>query len=343
MCAHKRLKRLFLNTELEVSNLNTHSKTFRWLLIGVLFLLHLTSRAAYPDKPIRLVIPSGAGGVTDLLARSLVLQLTKELGQQVFVENRPGASGIAGSVFVANSAPDGYNLLMVFPSHVTNPSLFKKLPYDTVKSFQAVSLVSNVSSVLIVPKNSPANSIEQFIAYAKSNPTQLNFASVGSGSLGHLAAELFKMTTGINVAHIPYKGTPQAMTSILSGEVQMYFVASASSALPLIQSGQVKALGVSSKERIGLLPDVPAIAEHVKGYEVTGWNGILAPAGTPAPVVERLYQAIKKSVKSPDFAEKLRQEGALGVGSSPLEFQEMIKRDIVKWAEVIQKAGIIAE
>ena len=232
---------------------------------------------------------------------------------------------------------------MVFPSHVTNPSLFNKLPYDSVKSFQAVSLVSNVSSVFIVPKNSPANTLEQFIAYAKSNPTQLNFASVGSGSLGHLAAELFKMTTGTSIAHIPYKGTPQAMTSILSGEVQMYFVASASSALPLIQSGQVKALGVSSKERIGLMPDVPAIAEHVKGYEVTGWNGILAPAGTPAPVVDRLYQAIKKAVKSADFSEKLRQEGAIGVGSSPLEFQDMIKKDIAKWAEVIQKAGIIAE
>jgi tripartite-type tricarboxylate transporter receptor subunit TctC len=311
--------------------------------MAVLLLAHLTSGAAYPDKPIRLVIPSGAGGVTDLLARSLVLQLTKELGQQVFVENRPGASGITGSVFVANSPPDGYNLLMVFPSHVTNPSLFNKLPYDSVKSFQAVSLVSNVSSVFIVPKNSPANTLEQFIAYAKSNPTQLNFASVGSGSLGHLAAELFKMTTGTSIAHIPYKGTPQAMTSILSGEVQMYFVASASSALPLLQSGQVKVLGVSGKERISLLPDVPAIAEQVKGYEVTGWNGILAPAGTPYPIVELLYQAIKRSVKSAEFSEKLRQEGAIGVASSQLEFQDMIKKDIDKWREVIQKSGMTAE
>jgi len=320
-----------------------HFKPMRLLLIGGMLWAHLTLWATYPDKPIRLVIPSGSGGVTDLLARNLVLQLSKELGQQVFVENRPGASGITGSLFVANSAPDGYNLLMVFPTHVTNPSLFKKLPYDTLKSFQAVSLVSNVSSVFIVPQNSPANTIEQFIAYAKSNPTQLNFASVGSGSLGHLAAELFQMSTGITIAHIPYKGTPQAMTSILSGEVQMYFVASTSSALPLIQSGQVKALGVSSKERISLLPDVPAIAESVKGYEVTGWNGILSPAGTPGPIVDRLYQAIKKSVKSADFSEKLRQEGAIGVGSSPLEFQDMIKKDIDKWREVIQKTGISAQ
>ena len=301
------------------------------------------AQEVWPNRPVKLVVSSSAGGGTDMYARLLSQALGDAFKQQFIVENRPGASGNIGAAFVAHSPPDGYNLLMVFPSHVTNPSLFNKLPYDSVKSFQAVSLVSNVSSVFIVPKNSPANTLEQFIAYAKSNPTQLNFASVGSGSLGHLAAELFKMTTGTSIAHIPYKGTPQAMTSILSGEVQMYFVASASSALPLIQSGQVKALGVSSKERIGLMPDVPAIAEHVKGYEVTGWNGILAPAGTPAPVVDRLYQAIKKAVKSADFSEKLRQEGAIGVGSSPLEFQDMIKKDIAKWAEVIQKAGIIAE
>jgi tripartite-type tricarboxylate transporter receptor subunit TctC len=319
---------------------------FRSLIVAVsalFFLAPALLHAAYPEKSIRLVIPSGSGGVTDLLARSLVIQLSKELGQQVFVENRPGASGITGSLFVANSQPDGYNLLMVFPSHVTNPTLFGKLPYDTLKSFQAISLVSNVSSVLIVPRISPANTIEQFISYAKSNPNQLNFASVGSGSLGHLAAELFKMTTGTSIAHIPYKGTPQAMTSILSGEVQMYFVASASSAIPLIQSGQVKALGVSSKERISLMPEVPAIAELVKGYEVTGWNGILAPAGTSLQIVDRLYQAIKKSVKSAEFLDKLRQEGAIGVASTPVEFQEMIKKDVEKWKEVIQRAGIQAE
>jgi len=327
-----RLHTLFLN-----------SKVLHLLLLGALLFAHLTLRAAYPEKPIRVVVPTGSGGVTDLLARSLVLQLSKELGQQVFVDNRPGASGITGSLFVANSAPDGYNLLMVFPTHVTNPSLFKKLPYDTLRSFHAVSLVSNVSNLFIVPKNSPANSIEQFIVYAKSNPRQLNFASVGSGSLGHLAAELFQMSTGTTIAHIPYKGTPQAMTAILAGEVQMYFVASASSALPLLQSGQVKVLGVSGKERISLLPDVPAIAEQVKGYEVTGWNGILAPAGTPSPIVELLYQAIKRSVKSAEFSEKLRQEGAIGVASSPLEFQDMIKKDIDKWREVIQKSGMTAE
>ena len=318
-------------------------KTLLRVLSLQFFLMPQLLHAAYPEKPIRLVIPSGTGGITDLLARSLVLQLSKDLGQSVFVENRPGASGITGSLFVANSLPDGYNLLMVFPSHVTNPTLFGKLPYDPLKSFQSISLVSNVSSVFIVPKNSPANTIEQFISYAKSNPTQLNFASVGSGSLGHLAAELFKMNTGTSIAHIPYKGTPQAMTSILSGEVQMYFVASASSALTLIQSGQVKALGVSTKERISIMPEVPSIAEYVKGYEVTGWNGILAPAGTPSFIVDRLYQAVKKSIKTAEFSDKLKQEGAIGVASTPAEFQDMIKKDIEKWKEVIQKAGIHAE
>jgi tripartite-type tricarboxylate transporter receptor subunit TctC len=314
-----------------------------WFLTIIAITFATFSLANYPDRPIRLIIPSGAGGVTDLLARSLVLQLSKELGQQVFVENKPGASGIAGTSVVANAPPDGYSLLMVFPSHVTNPSLFKKLPYDTLRSFQAVSLVSSVSSVLVVPKNFPANSIDQLIAYSKSNPSQLNFASVGSGSLGHLAAEMFKMMTGIKVEHIPYKGTPQAMASILADEVQLYFVASVSSALPLIQSGQIKAMGVSSKVRINLLPDVPAINEYVKGYEVTGWNGILAPAGTPLSIVDTLYLGIKKTLKSPDFVEKLRQEGAIGIGSTPAEFQDLIKSDLIRWAEVIQKSGIKLE
>lgn len=305
---------------------------------GLLFALH--AHAAFPDRPIRLVVPSGAGGVTDSLARLLATELSQNLGQQVFVENRPGASGITGTQFVAGSAPDGYTLLMVFPSHVSNPSLFSKLPYDTIKAFAPISTVSNVSMVFVVPKDSPANNIKEFIAYAKNNPGKLNFATVGSGSLGHLGAELFNSMAGTDIAHIPYKGSPQAMTALISGETNMYLVASASSALPLINAKQVKALGVSTKDKLPILPNTPPISETVKGYDVQGWNGIIAPAGTSPEIIDKLNKAIVKSVASEEFTKKLRQEGASGFTSSPADFQNLIMRDIAKWAKVIKSANI---
>ena len=309
-----------------------------FILLNLALVQH--TQAVFPDHPIRLVVPSGAGGVTDSLARLLSTELSKNLGQSVFVENRPGASGIAGTQFVASAAPDGYTLLMVFPTHVTNPTLFSKLPYDTIKAFAPISLVSSVSMVFVVPKDSPANTLKEFIVYAKANPGKLNFASVGSGSLGHLGAELFNSLASTSIAHVPYKGSPQAMTALISGEANMYLVASASSALPLIQSQQIKALGVSTKDRLPILPNVPAMSDSVKGYDVQGWNGILAPAGTPPELIDRLNKAIVKSVASPEFSKKLRQEGATGFSSTPAEFQHLIARDIAKWAKVIKEANI---
>ena len=268
-----------------------------FILLNLALVQH--TQAVFPDHPIRLVVPSGAGGVTDSLARLLSTELSKNLGQSVFVENRPGASGIAGTQFVASAAPDGYTLLMVFPTHVTNPTLFSKLPYDTIKAFAPISLVSSVSMVFVVPKDSPANTLKEFIVYAKANPGKLNFASVGSGSLGHLGAELFNSLAGTSIA-----------------------------------------LGVSTKDRLPILPNVPAMSDSVKGYDVQGWNGILAPAGTPPELIDRLNKAIVKSVASPEFSKKLRQEGATGFSSTPAEFQHLIARDIAKWAKVIKEANI---
>jgi tripartite-type tricarboxylate transporter receptor subunit TctC len=298
------------------------------------------SKGEFPDRSIRLVVPSGAGGVTDSLARLLALELSQNLGQQVFVDNRPGASGITGSQFVATSPADGYTLLMVFPSHVTNPSLFSKLPYDTLKSFAPISLVSNVSMVFVVPKDSPANSMNEFITYAKANSKKLNFSTVGSGSLGHLGAEVFNSMIGANITHVPYKGSPQAMTALISGETDMYLVASASSAVPFIKSKQIKILGVSTKDRLPIFPDTPSMTESLKGFDVQGWNGILAPAGTPPKIIEKLNKAIIKSVASEEFTKKLRQEGAVGFTSSPTEFQTLIEKDIIKWGKVIKDANI---
>lgn len=320
-------------------------KHFLGILISGFLLTHQlalaqSSKGEFPDHSIRLVVPSGAGGVTDSLARLLALELSQHLGQQVFVDNRPGASGITGSQFVATSPPDGYTLLMVFPSHVTNPSLFSKLPYDTIKSFTPVSLVSNVSMVFVVPKDSPANSLNEFISYAKANSKKLNFSTVGAGSLGHLGAELFNAMIGTNITHIPYKGSPQAMTALISGETDMYLVASASSAVPFIKSKQIKILAVSTKDRLPIFPDTPSMTESIKGFDVQGWNGILAPAGTPPKIIEKLNKAIIKSVASEEFTKKLRQEGAVGFTSTPAEFQTLIEKDILKWGKVIKDANI---
>ncbi|HEY4372154.1 MAG TPA: tripartite tricarboxylate transporter substrate binding protein [Burkholderiales bacterium] len=313
------------------------------MIIALCLLLAQGAYAAFPEHPIRLVIPSGAGGVTDTLARAMAIQLSADFGQQVYIDNRPGASGIVGSEVVATAAPDGYTLLMVFPSHAVNPSLFRRLPYDTVKSFAPVSLVSNVSMVMVVNRDFAGNSVKQLIDVAKSHPGQLNFGSVGSGSLGHLGAELFASTAGIKIVHVAYKGSPQVLTALLAGEVNLYLVASASSVVPHIRSGRIKALGVSSKKRLEILPEVPTISETLPNYEVSGWNGILAPAGTPRATIEVLQKAIAKVVKSADFTKRLTAEGAVGVGSTPEEMEAVLKADIAKWAAVVKAAGIKAE
>jgi len=314
--------------------------------LAVLFLCALFARAAYcafPERPVRLIIPSGAGGVTDTLARALAQQMSVDMGQQIYIDNRPGASGIIGSEAVASAAPDGYTLLMVFPSHAINPSLFRSLPYDTVKSFAPVSLVSNVSMVLVVNRDFAGNSVKDLIAAARAHPGQLNFGSVGAGSLGHLGAELFSSMAGVKMVHIAYKGSPQVLSGLLGGEVNMYLVASASSVVPHIKSGRIKALGVSGKKRLLILPEVPTIAETLPAYDVSGWNGILAPAGTPKAAIDTLQTAIAKVVRSADFTQRLTAEGAVGVGSTPREMEAVLKADVAKWAAVVKAAGIKAE
>jgi tripartite-type tricarboxylate transporter receptor subunit TctC len=298
---------------------------------------------SYPSRPIRIVIPSGAGGITDILGRVIAQKLTESLGQQVVIDNRPGASGIVGSQIVAKAAPDGYTLLMVFPSHPVNPSLYASMPYDTVKAFAPVTMVSAVSTVLVVPGDMPAKSVHELVALAKDRTSKINYGSVGRGSLGHLASELLRAMTGMNITHVSYKGSPQIMTALLSGEIQMYLIASAGTAMPHLKSGRLRALGVSSAKRIPTLPDVPAIAETVPGYEARGWNGILAPAGTPKAIVDRLNKEIVLVVHSPEFNKQLATEGAIPIGNSPGEFGAIIKGDIQKWAKVIREAGIRPE
>jgi tripartite-type tricarboxylate transporter receptor subunit TctC len=293
-----------------------------------------------PARPIRMIVPTGAGGVTDTLGRIIANRLGADLGQQVVIDNRPGASGIIGSNIVAQAVPDGYTLLMAFPTHVVNPTLFPSIPYDTVRAFAPITIVSTVAMALIVSADFPARSVQELIAYAKANPGRLNYGSVGSGSLGHLGAELFRSMAGIRMTHVPYKGAPQVLSALIAGEINMYMVASISGVVPQVKAGRVRALGVSTKQPLAVLPQVPPVADALPGYEARGWNGILAPAGTPKGIIERLHNGIVKVVRSPEFAQQLTSEGATAVGNTPLAFDAVIRADIAKWAAVIREAGI---
>lgn len=309
---------------------------------GGLLLLPCLAQAAdsYPTRPVRIVVPTGAGGVTDVVARVLAQKMGERLGQQVIVDNRPGAGGVLGTQIAATAAPDGYTLVLVFPSHAVNPTLVAKLPYDSVKSFAPITLVSVVAPVLVVNATLPVRSVKDLIALAKDKPGTINFGSVGSGSLGHLSGDLFRAMAGLQVTQVFYKGAPQVMTSLIGGEIQVYFVASMATALPQLKSGRVRALGVGTRERLPFLPEVPPIADTVPGYEVQGWNGMLAPAGTPRAIVDRLNSEIVRIVKTPQFAEQFAAEGIVPVGNTPEEFTRVIIADIAKWGKVIRAAGV---
>lgn len=297
----------------------------------------------YPNRPIKIVVPTGAGGITDILARIIGQQLSVRLGQSVFIDNKPGASGILGSDLVAKATPDGYTLLMVFPTHPVNPSLFAKLPYDTSKDFLGVSPVASVSLVLLTSPTSEIKSVKELIQSAKQNPGKINFGSVGNGSLGFLGAELFSSMANIKLTHIPYKGVPQALTALMANEIDLYFDTPAT-AIDHIKGGKLKALGVSTKLRNPSLPDVPTIAEAgVPGYEVTSWNGLLAPAGTPSKIIHLLNQEMQAILANPEIKTKFSQLGVEPLLLTPNSFDDLIRLDISKWKQVLKNANIKSE
>lgn len=312
-----------------------------WIALAILSVVPRVEAAEpYPGRPVRIIIPSGAGGITDIIGRNIADRLTTALGQQFIIDNRPGASGVVGSHIVAKAAPDGHTLLMAFPSHPVNPSLFPDIPFDTARAFAPVTMVSAVAPVLIVPSSLPARTVADLIAVAKAKPGQLNHATVGRGSMGSLAAELFRVTAGLKFAQVAYKGSPQALTALMSGEVEFYFIGSAGTVVPHVQGGRIRAIGVGAKERLAVLPDVPPVGDTVPGYEARGWNGILAPAGTPATIIQRLHREIVIVVRSPEFGRMLTGEGATAVGNAPAEFDAIIRADIAKWSQIIKEAGI---
>ncbi|OGA44458.1 MAG: hypothetical protein A3G24_23135 [Betaproteobacteria bacterium RIFCSPLOWO2_12_FULL_62_13] len=315
-------------------------KSLMLLILGTLLCSHLTGLAAqdYPIRPIRLVVPSPPGGAVDLVGRIIAQKLADNLGQNVIVDNRPGAGQSIAPAIVARAAPDGYTLLEISITHTINPGLDPKLPFDSVKDFSPISLIAMSPLVLVVHPSLPVKSVKDFIALAKARPGQLNFgASNGSG--GHLALELFGDMTNINIVHVPYRGGGPALIDLMAGRVQL-MMTSPLTAVPLVRNGKLRLLGVSSKARSPALPDVPTIAETVQGYEASLWYALLAPAGTPANIIRRLNSLIQEALTLPDVRELFSKASAEPMGSTPDELGEHISREIEKWRRVIKAAGM---
>jgi tripartite-type tricarboxylate transporter receptor subunit TctC len=298
--------------------------------------------AQYPDKPIRLIVPFPPGGSNDIVARMLATQLGEKLGQQLVIENKGGAGGVVGTEVAAKAPPDGYTVLLISIAYAFAPALYKTLPYDPAKSFAPVTIVGRGPSALVVHPSVPVSTVAELIALAKANPGKLNYASAGVGSFQHLSCALFVRQAGIDVVHIPYKGGGPAMADVMGGQAQIV-MPSLIQVVPLIKSGRLKALGTSGTKRNPILPNVPAIAETLPGYESQNWWGLLVPAATPQPVIERLYAATAEVLQSRETAKRMESEGAEPVRMTPPEFGRFIAAELAKWGRVARDVGIKAE
>lgn len=301
--------------------------------------------AAFPDagKAIRLVVPFAPGGNTDIIARAIGDELSKNLGVPVVIDNRPGGGGILGSTLVANAPADGHTILMVSASHVINPGMRKSLPYDTVRDFAAISLVADVPTVLVVHPSRPYKTLKELIAYARANPGRLNFSTAGHGTVGHLAGELMQSELGIKMKHIAYKGAGPALIDLLGGHVDLQF-SSMPAALPHIEAGKLRALAVTAERRSAAAPDVPTTAEAgLPDFEISTGFGLFAPAKTPRSIIAKLNAEVIRALKMPHVRERLASQGAEPVGSTPEAYDAFVRREIAKWQKVIKEAGIQPE
>ena len=303
------------------------------------------SQGAWPNRPVKLVVPFAPGGTTDILARAIAPDLAKAFGQPFVIENKAGAGGNLGAEQVAKAPGDGHTLLMgTVGTHGINRALYARLPYDPLKDFRAITRVAGVANVMIINADVAAsqriNTVRDFIAYAKANPGQLNMASSGNGTSIHLAGELFKTMTGTNLTHVPFAGSGPALLSLAGGNVQVMFD-NLPSAMQLIKAGKIKALGVTSAVRSAALPDLPTVEEAggLKGFEASSWFGLLAPAGTPPDVAQRIQQEVARSLASPAMKERLTTLGAIPSGNTPAQFAALIEAEHRKWAEVVKASG----
>jgi tripartite-type tricarboxylate transporter receptor subunit TctC len=313
-----------------------------WLALLGLFVLTSSGHAqsTYPSRPVRIVVPSPPAGGTDIIARVLAQYFSTAMGQQFFVENRPGAGNMIGIESVARATPDGYTLLFVPSTLALNSVMYKKVSYDPVRDFAPITLAAAANNVLVVNPAIPAKALVEFIALAKGKPGQLTYGTPGIGTSPHMSMELFKSLAGVDLQHVPYRGTAPAMTDVISGQIASMF-SNALTAKPQIESGAIRALGVSGRKRSEALPSVPPIAEAgVPSYEATQWYGLVAPAGTPPDIIARLHAEATAALKIQEMKDKLASDGAEPVGTTPQEFAAHIKGELEKWAAVAHTAKI---
>jgi tripartite-type tricarboxylate transporter receptor subunit TctC len=294
--------------------------------------------SSYPDRPVRLIVGFPPGGAADILARAAGQQLSERLGQQVVIDNRGGAGGLIATETAARGNPDGYTLLFSSIPHVINPHLYKKVSYDALKDFAPVVQFVSVPLMMASGPSLQATTVKELIDYAKANPGKINYGSGGSGSSSHLAVELFKSMAGINMAHIPYKGTGPLITDMLGGQIALT-IASAVPLAPQVRSGKLRGLAVTGPKRSPAFPAIPAIAETVKGYEVVNWFGVFALAGTPKPVTERINAALNEALRTPQLIKTLQAQGAEAVGGSAADFERVVRADFAKWGRVVKESG----
>jgi tripartite-type tricarboxylate transporter receptor subunit TctC len=297
---------------------------------------------AYPTQPVRIIVGFAAGSATDVTARLMAQRLSERLGQQFVVENRPGAGGNIGTEAVVKATPDGHTLLLITPSHTINASLYEKLNYNFIRDVAPVAAIVQQPNVMVVNPSVPANTVPEFIAYAKANPGKINFASGGKGSSNHLAGELFRTMAGIDMVHVPYRGGGPALTDLIGGQVQVFFGAPSTS-MEAIRAGKLRLLAVSTATRWEGLPDVPTLGEFVPGYEVITWFGIGAPRNTPAGIIDKLNTEINTALADPQMKARISDMGASPFAGSPADFGKVITEETKKWARVIKLAGIKVE
>lgn len=298
--------------------------------------------AAYPNKPIRMIVPFAPGGGLDISTRLIGQKLTEKWGQSVVVDTRPGAATIVGTEIASKAAPDGYTMLMITTTFAINPSLYAKLPYNPLKDFTPVTQLNSQPNIVVVNASLPVSSVKDLIAMAKGKPGELTFATPGAGSAPHLSAELFQRTAGIQMIHVPYKGIPPAITDLIGGRISMLFTTTIS-AVPHIKAGKVKGLAITSAKRLDSMPEVPTIGETLKGYSAEAFQGMVAPAGVPRPIVDKLAREVIAALQTPDLVKAFAASGAVAVGSTPAEFNTFLNSEMAKWGKVIKEANIKLE
>jgi tripartite-type tricarboxylate transporter receptor subunit TctC len=308
------------------------------LLIGLLAALPAWSQQDYPNKPIRLITPAAQGGTTDLLARIFGQKLSEAFGHQVLVDNRASAAGVIAGQLTAQAAPDGYTLLLAYHQHTVNAALNPNLPYHPVNDFTPITQLTSAGLMLVVNPKAPVNNLQEFVAWTRNFQGALNFGSAGIGSGGHLAGELYKLMAGVKAEHIPYKGAGPAMADLIAGQYHFNFSGLQGSQVQ-VRAGRLRAIAVTTPQRLPSNPELPTVAEALPGFEVVGWYGVIGPANMPAPLVKRLHEELVKALNLPDVRARIEGDGSQPVGSSPEEFRRFMHADLDKWAKLVKESG----